>query len=143
MTTINASSLSTHATAFAVTVKKDATVTTDSDTTVTTAATASDSTGATEKAGGAGGSGGAGSSSSSTSEAAIEKLEEQIKETQKRLQEQQEQLAVAQASKGSDDQKAARVMAIEGQIASSSASLATQEAALVQLQKSGSINTTA
>jgi hypothetical protein len=34
-------------------------------------------------------------------------------------------------------------MAIQGQISTTTASLATQEAALVQLQKSGSINTTA
>lgn len=145
MTTISTSSLSSYSTRFTVAVKQDATTTAaDSDaSTATDAASASATpTTAAGSAGGAGGAGGA-SDSSSTSEQAIAKLEEQIKETQKRLQEQQQQLAAAQASAGTDEEKSARVMAIQGQISSSAASLATEQAALLQLQKSGSINTTA
>lgn len=145
MTTINASSLSSYSSSFTVAVKKDATTAAaDSDTSTTDATSASASTAATA-AGGAGGAGAAGgaSDSSSTSEQAIAKLEEQIKETQKRLQEQQQQLAAAQASSDTDEEKSARVMAIQGQISSTTASLSTEQAALLQLQKSGSINTTA
>lgn len=84
-----------------------------------------------------------GNSSKSSSETAIEKLKEQIKETEKRLQQQQQQLAAAQADGGNKDVKAQRLMAIQGQISSTSAMLATQQAGLAQLEKSGSINTTA
>jgi hypothetical protein len=143
MTTINASSLSSYSTRFTVAVKKDATAeVADSDASTTTDATSASASITATAAGGAGGAGGA-SDSSSTSEQAIAKLEEQIKETQKRLQEQQQQLAATQASSGTDEEKSARVMAIQGQISSSTASLATEQAALLQLQKSGSINTTA
>lgn len=143
MTTINASSLSSYSTRFTVAVKKDATAeVADSDASTTTDATSASASITATAAGGAGGAGGA-SDSSSTSEQAIAKLEEQIKETQKRLQEQQQQLAATQASAGTDEEKSARVMAIQGQISSSTASLATEQAALLQLQKSGSINTTA
>jgi hypothetical protein len=123
MTTISTSSLSSYSTSFTVAVKKDATTTAaDSYASTTTDAASASATPTTAAGGaGAGGAGGAGgaSDSSSSSEQAIAKLEEQIKE------------------------KSARVMAIQGQISSSTASLATEQAALLQLQKSGSINTTA
>jgi hypothetical protein len=142
MTTINASSLNSYSTSFTVAVKKDVTAEAADGSISTTADTGSVSASTPPAAGGAGGAGSA-SDSSSASEQAIEKLEEQIKETQKRLQEQQQQLAAAQAGAGSDEEKSQRVMAIQGQISSSTASLATEQAALLQLQKSGSINTTA
>ncbi|RZM26202.1 MAG: hypothetical protein EOO88_17825 [Pedobacter sp.] len=93
-------------------------------------------------------------SSKSSSKSAIDKLKEQIKEIEKRLQQQQQQqqqLAAAQAESGDQDAKAQRrngataqrLMAIQGQIFCTSATLATQQAGLAQLEKSGSIDTTA
>lgn len=72
----------------------------------------------------------------------IKQLQEQIKQTQKILTQQQQQLAVAMNSKASDQEKAAQVMAIQQQIAGTMAQLTAQQAALLELMK-GTVSTTA
>lgn len=79
---------------------------------------------------------------SSPADQAIANLQKQIKEVQKQLLRQQQQLAAAQNSKGTDIEKATRIMAIQQQISGTTAQLATLQAALLDLMK-GSVNTTA
>ena len=137
MTTINTSSLNSYASSLNLTVKKEA------DAAASKAVVEEKKTVAvslpvakTKEAGGAGGS------KSSTDET-IEKLQQQIKETQKQLTELRAQLAAAQASTGTPEEKAQRVMALQVQIATTSATLQTQQGALLQLITSGGVNTTA
>lgn len=137
MTTINTSSLNSYASSLNLTVKKEA------DAAASTAVVEEKKTVAvslpvakTKEAGGAGGS------KSSTDET-IEKLQRQIKETQKQLTELRAQLAAAQAGTGTPEEKAQRVMALQVQIATTSATLQTQQGALLQLITSGGVNTTA
>ncbi|MDF2641674.1 MAG: hypothetical protein K0R45_946 [Pseudomonas sp.] len=137
MTTINTSSLNSYASSLNLTVKKEA------DAAASKAVVEEKKTVAvslpvakTKEAGGAGGS------KSSTDET-IEKLQQQIKETQKQLTELRAQLAAAQAGTGTPEEKAQRVMALQVQIATTSATLQTQQGALLQLITSGGVNTTA
>lgn len=137
MTTINTSSLNSYASSLNLTVKKEA------DAAASKAVVEEKKTVAvslpvakTKEAGGAGGS------KSSTDET-IEKLQQQIKETQKQLTELRAQLAAAQAGTGTAEEKAQRVMALQVQIATTSATLQTQQGALLQLITSGGVNTTA
>ncbi|MBC3949356.1 FlxA-like family protein [Pseudomonas folii] len=79
---------------------------------------------------------------SSPADEAIANLQKQIKEVQKQLLREQQQLAAAQNSKGSETEKASRIMAIQQQISGTSAQLATLQASLLELMK-GNIKTTA
>jgi vacuolar-type H+-ATPase subunit I/STV1 len=72
----------------------------------------------------------------------IKQLQEQIKQTQKILEQQQQQLAAALNSKAPEQEKAAQVMAIQQQIAGTMAQLGAQQAALLELMI-GSVNTKA
>ncbi|MFJ4141517.1 hypothetical protein [Pseudomonas sp. NPDC089734] len=143
MTTINTSSLSAYSSALTLTVKnKDADSTTATDAAEKSGVSVSldgAKVGGTAVAAGAG----AGGSSSSSTDETIEKLKEQIEQTEKLLAQQQAQLAAAQNGKGSEDEKAQRVMAIQMQIATTTATLQTQQGALLQLTTSGGIDTTA
>lgn len=78
----------------------------------------------------------------SPADQAIANLQKQIKEVQKQLLRQQQQLAAAQNSKGTDIEKATRIMAIQQQISGTTSQLATLQAALLDLMK-GSVKTTA
>jgi predicted RNase H-like nuclease (RuvC/YqgF family) len=137
MTTINTSSLNPYVSSLNLTVKKEA------DAATSTAVVEEKKTVAvslpvaqTKEASGAGGA------KSSTDET-IEKLQQQIRETQKQLTELREQLAAAQAGTGTPEEKAQRVMALQMQIATASAALQNQQGALLQLITSGGVNTTA
>lgn len=77
-----------------------------------------------------------------TSQDLITQLQEQIKQVQKQLEQQQAQLAAAMNSKASDQEKAQRAMAIQQQIAGTTAQLISLQGALLQALK-GSVNTTA
>ena len=79
---------------------------------------------------------------SSPAQAATENLQKQIKEVQKQLLREQQQLAAAQNSKGSETEKASRIMAIQQQISGTTAQLATMQAALLDLMK-GNVKATA
>lgn len=140
MTTINTSSLNSYATSLNLTVKKEAdaasaTAVNEQKKTVAVSLPVADA----KKASGAGGAGGSKSSTDET----IEKLQQQIKETQKQLTQLREQLAAAQAGTGTPEEKAQKVMALQMQIATTSATLQTQQGALLQLLTSGGVNTTA
>ena len=145
MTTISTSSLSTYSSAYSVTIKKDDAATTaasSDETTATGEATSTDST--KVAAGGApAGGGAAGSSTSDATQESIEKLQEQIEQTEKQLQQQDQQPAAAQNGSGTPEEKAQKAMAIQAQISGTNATLSSQQAALVQLQTSGGIDTTA
>lgn len=140
MSTISTSSLSSYAAAFSVTVKKDDAAATPASTDAASAAEGDGKRSAVAvDATGAGGA--TASSSSDATQQSIDQLKELIKETEKQLQKEQQQLAAAQNGNGSDAQKAQRVMAIQTQIASTTALLQSQQAALIQLI--GGVNTTA
>ena len=140
MTTISTSSLSSYAAAFSVTVKKDDAAATAASTDAAKAASdGSERTTVSVNATGAGGAT-AGSTSDATQQS-IDQLKELIKETEKQLQKEQQQLAAALNGNGSDAEKAQRAMAIQTQIASTTALLQSQQAALIQL--TGGVNTTA
>ncbi|MEN1831915.1 hypothetical protein AAIM60_03475 [Pseudomonas lijiangensis] len=140
MTTINTSSLSAYSSALTLTVKnKDADTATTDSTQKTTGVSVSLE--GAKVGGGAAPAGGAGGSS--TADDTIEKIKEQIKQAQKQLVQQQAQLAAAQNSKGSEEEKAARVLAIMGQITQTSATIQTLQGTLLQLTTSGGVNTTA
>jgi len=79
-------------------------------------------------------------------EQTIAQLKERIKETQKRLQEQMQQLAAAQQSKAPEALKAQQVMAIQQQISGTLAELGAEQSALMQMLQAaakGGVNTTA
>ncbi|MBI6853558.1 hypothetical protein YA0002_12345 [Pseudomonas cichorii] len=140
MTTINTSSLSAYSSALTLTVKnKDADTATTDSTQKTTGVSVSLE--GAKVGGGAAPAGGAGGSS--TADDTIEKIKEQIKQAQKQLVQQQAQLAAAQNSKGSEEEKAARILAIQGQIAQTSSTIQTLQGTLLQLTTSGGVNTTA
>lgn len=145
MTTINTSSLNTYASSFSVTIKKDdtATAAVNSDATSATGDEASTDSTNVAAGGAPAGGGAAGSSTSDSTQESIEKLQEQIEKTEKLLKEQQQQLAAAQNGNATPEEKAQKAMAIQAQISSTNATLASQEAALVQLTTSGGIDTTA
>lgn len=88
------------------------------------------------------GAGKADDAATSPQEQAIKQLQEQIKQTEKVLQQQQAQLAAAQHSNAPEQEKAQQVMAIQQQIAGTMAQLNAQQAALLELMKD-SISTTA
>ncbi|TDV46446.1 hypothetical protein EC919_11138 [Pseudomonas graminis] len=135
MTTINTSSLGAYSSVFTAAVKTD-------DSTKSDAKTASvelrGNVYGDPQATGAGKAGAA----SSPQDQAIQQLQEQIKETQKILLQQQAQLAAAQNSKASDEEKSAQVMAIQQQISGTMAQLNAQQGALLNLMK-GTVSTTA
>lgn len=88
------------------------------------------------------GAGKAHDAATSSQEQAIKQLQEQIKQTEKVLQQQQAQLAAAQNSNAPEQEKAQQVMAIQQQIAGTMAQLNAQQAALLELMKD-SVSTTA
>ncbi|EPJ80846.1 MULTISPECIES: hypothetical protein [Pseudomonas] len=141
MTTISTSSLSSYSTAFSVTIKKDPAATAAVPT--ATVATAEDDSGkpSTVAVDATGAGGATASSPSDAAQKSIDQLKELIKETEKQLQKEQQQLAAALNGNGSDAEKAQRAMAIQTQIASTTALLQSQQAALIQL--TGGVNTTA
>ncbi|MFK3798698.1 MULTISPECIES: hypothetical protein [unclassified Pseudomonas] len=129
MTTINTSSLSPYPTAFTTAVRNDESTKSEATTVnVNLRGNVYEPPKADD--------------SGMTREQMIKQLQEQIKETQKMLEQQQQQLAAAQASKVSEEEKATQVMAIQQQIAGTTARLAAQQAALLELMK-GTVNTTA
>ena len=73
----------------------------------------------------------------------IEQLKEQIEQVQKQLQQQQAQLAAIQNSKGSEQDKAQRMMALQQQIAGTLAQLTALQGALMQAITTPSVDTTA
>ncbi|TDV60873.1 hypothetical protein [Pseudomonas sp. LP_7_YM] len=136
MTTINTSSLSAYSSVFTAALKND-------ESTKGDAATVNvNLRGSVYKDPQAKGTGRADEQPSSPSDQAIEQLQEQIKQTQKILQQQQAQLAVAQNSKAPEEEKAQQVMAVQQQIAGTMAQLNAQQAALLELMK-GTVSTTA
>jgi gas vesicle protein len=144
MTTISTSSLSPYSAAFTATIKKDDAATTDASTDATTAAGEDSTKSTTVEAGGAAGGGGAtGSSTSDATQESIDKLQEQIKETQDQLKKEQQKLAAAQNGNGTEEEKAQKALAIQAQISSTNATLASQQAALLQLTTTGGVDTTA
>lgn len=62
----------------------------------------------------------------------VAELKKQIEQTQKILAQQQQELASAQRSQATEEQKAQRVMTIQAQIAVTSSTLQTLQAALLQ-----------
>ncbi|WP_296178279.1 hypothetical protein [Pseudomonas sp. UBA1879] len=134
MTTINTSALSAYANPLSVTLKGDQSTKSD-------AANASVSlrgnvyTEPGQKAGSS-------EPPMSPREQMIKQLQEQIKETQRILQQQQQQLSSAANSKAPEQEKAAQVMAIQQQISGTMAQLTAQQAALLELMK-GTVSTTA
>lgn len=62
----------------------------------------------------------------------VAELKKQIEQTQKMLAQQQQELASAQRSQATEEQKAQRVMTIQAQIAVTSSTLQTLQAALLQ-----------
>ncbi|WP_122318186.1 hypothetical protein [Pseudomonas cichorii] len=144
MTTINTASLSAYSSALTLTVKSK-----DAEKVTSTATDSAQETGVSvsfegAKVGGAASAGGAGGSSSATGvDKTIERIKEQIKQAQQQLVQQQAQLAAAQNSKGSAEEKAARILAIQGQIAQTSSTIQTLQGTLIELTTSGGIKTTA
>jgi Tfp pilus assembly protein FimV len=135
MTTINTSSLGAYSSVFTAAVKTDDSAKIDAKAaSVELRGNVFDD----PKAGGASQSGDA----PSMKEQMIKQLQEQIQQTQKVLQQQQAQLAAAQNSKGSDQERAAQVMAIQQQISGTMAQLGAQQASLLNLMKV-SVDTTA
>lgn len=137
MTTINTSSLSNYSSAFAVAVKKPEAAQTDETKTSEATSVSADLSGA--KVGGASNSK---STASTPTEEMIEQIKKQIEQTEKQLEQQRAQLAAVQSSKADEQTKLQQAMAIQTQIAATSASLQTLQGSLLQLI-GGSINTTA
>jgi predicted ribosome quality control (RQC) complex YloA/Tae2 family protein len=135
MTTINTSSLGTSSSVFPVGVKTDDSQNSDiTSVSVNLHGDVFKTTNGADKAGS--------SEGLTPAEQAIKQLLEQIKETQKRLLEQQQQLSAAQNSKLPEPGKGQQVMAIQQQISGTMAQLASQQAALLELMK-GTLKTTA
>ncbi len=144
MTTINTSSLSAYSSALTLTVKNKETENATSTATDSTQKTGVSVSLEGAKVGDAAKAGGAGGSSSSTgADQTIERIKEQIKQAQQQLVRQQAQLAAAQNSKGSEEEKAARILAIQGEIAQTSSTIQTLQGTLLELTTSGGIKTTA
>ncbi|HXR01875.1 MAG TPA: hypothetical protein VN798_15915 [Pseudomonas sp.] len=134
MTTINTSSLSAYSSVFTAGLKNDESTKSDATTAnVSLRGNVYQEPGAKV---------GETQAPASPREQMIKQLQEQIKQTQKILTQQQQQLAVAMNSKASDQEKAAQVMAIQQQIAGTMAQLTAQQAALLELMK-GTVSTTA
>ena len=134
MTTINTSSLSAYSSVFTAGLKNDESTRSDATTAnVSLRGNVYQEPGAKV---------GETQAPASPREQMIKQLQEQIKQTQKILTQQQQQLAVAMNSKASDQEKAAQVMAIQQQIAGTMAQLTAQQAALLELMK-GTVSTTA
>jgi len=72
----------------------------------------------------------------------IQQLKEQIEQVEKQLQQQQQQLAAAQNSKGSEQEKLQRIMAIQQQISGTMAQLTALQGSLLQAM-AVSVKTTA
>lgn len=78
----------------------------------------------------------------SIKEQIIQQLKEQIEQVEKQLQQQQQQLAAAQNSKGSEQEKLQRIMAIQQQISGTMAQLTALQGSLLEAM-AVPINTTA
>lgn len=130
MTTINTSSLSAYSSVFTTAVRNDESTKSDATSVDVNLRGNVYQTPKAEEGGG------------TPREQMIKQLQEQIKETQKMLEQQQQQLAAAQASKAPEQEKSAQVMAIQQQIAGTTARMAAQQAALLELMK-GTVSTTA
>ncbi|MCV4262844.1 hypothetical protein [Pseudomonas capsici] len=142
MTTINTSSLSAYSNALTLIVKdkeNEKATSTEADSTQKAGVSVS-LEGA--KVGGAAPAGGAGGSASKFKDT-IERIKEQIKQAQQQLVQQQAQLAAAQNSKGSEEEKAARILAIQGQISQTSSTIQTLQGVLLELITSEGVDTTA
>lgn len=138
MTTINTSSLNAYSSALTLAVK-----TKEADTAGVSGVSAEKKTvqvslapAEVKKTSGAGGT-------KSATDETIEKLQEQIKQTEKQMAALQAQLAATEGGSGTPEEKAQRVMALQMQIATTSATLQAQQGALLQLLTSGGVNTTA
>lgn len=142
MTTINTSSLGLYPSALTLSTKNSTDLKAAETKPGESATVSVNLRGSVYKADGEDSKAGAAVAASSPTEQAIERLQKEIKETQKQLLRQQQQLAAAQASKGSEEEKNSRIMAIQQQISGTQAQLATQQAALLTLMK-GTVNTTA
>jgi predicted ribosome quality control (RQC) complex YloA/Tae2 family protein len=134
MTTINTSTLSPYANPFTVALKNDQATKSD----VVTASVNLRGTAYTEP----GKKAGEAEAPQWPREQMIKQLQDQIKETQKVLEQQQQQLAAALNSKAPEQEKAAQVMAIQQQIAGTMAQLTALQASLLELMK-GSVSTKA
>ncbi|GAB7532162.1 hypothetical protein PS3A_45770 [Pseudomonas sp. 3A(2025)] len=137
MTTINTSSLSSYSSALSLTARKPEAVQADETKTSETTRVSADLSGA--KTGGASKSK---STATTPTEEMIEQIKKQIEQTEKQLEQQRAQLAAVQSSKADEQTKAQQVMAIQVQIAATSANLQTLQGSLLQLI-GGSIDTTA
>ncbi|KGS11767.1 hypothetical protein [Pseudomonas coronafaciens] len=141
MTTIDTSMLNRYSSPLTLTVKKP------EENAVTAATNAKDKAteeASTEGASGAPADGGTvGGSSSDALQQTIDKIKEQIKQAQKELAREQAQLAAAQSSKGTPEEKAQRSLAIQGQISATSSTLQTLQGALLQLETQRGIKATA
>ena len=78
----------------------------------------------------------------SIKEQIIQQLKEQIEQVEKQLQQQQQQLAAAQNSKGSEQEKMQRIMAIQQQISGTMAQLTALQGSLMEAM-AVPVNTTA
>ncbi len=124
---INTSSLSTYTPTLTAAFKpKDATVAAD-DTSGDAAKLNVDMSGTA-----ATGDSGEAAAPTSIKEQIIQQLKEQIEQVEKQLQEQQQQLAAAQNSKGSDQEKMQRIMAIQQQISGTMAQLTALQGSLLE-----------
>ncbi|KPZ21375.1 hypothetical protein ALQ80_04613 [Pseudomonas coronafaciens pv. oryzae] len=143
MTTIDTSMLNRYSSPLTLTVKKP------EENAVTAATNAKDTDKTTEEASTEGASGApadggtVGGSSSDALQQTIDKIKEQIKQAQKELAREQAQLAAAQSSKGTPEEKAQRSLAIQGQISATSSTLQTLQGALLQLETQRGIKATA
>lgn len=135
MTTINTSSLSAYSSVFTAGFKNDQSSKSEA---TTTSVNLRGNVYKTPEAAGAGKA----QEGSTPREQMIKQLQEQIKQAQKTLQQQQQQLAAVQASKASDQEKAQQAMAIQQQIANTTAQITTLQGSLLELMK-GSVSTTA
>ncbi|GFM52385.1 hypothetical protein PSCICE_36520 [Pseudomonas cichorii] len=143
MTTINTSSLSAYSNALTLIVKdKENEKSTSTEADSTQKAGVSVSLEGAKVGGGAAPAGGAGGSASKFKDT-IERIKEQIKQAQQQLVQQQAQLAAAQNSKGSEEEKAARILAIQGQISQTSSTIQTLQGVLLELITSEGVDTTA
>lgn len=133
MTSINTASMGSYLYVTTPSVKTDDTKTT---------ADAADATVRTALKAGAETSAAGSSESASPADQVIKRLQEQIKETLKRLLELQQQLAVAQNSKTPEPEKSQQVMALQQQVAGTMSQLTALQAALLELMK-GKISVTA
>lgn len=124
---INTSSLNTYTPTLTATFKaKDAAVAADTAT--------SDAAKINVDMSGTAAAGDSGEAAAPTSikEQIIQQLKEQIEQVQKQLEQQQQQLAAAQNSKGSEQEKLQRIMAIQQQIAGTTAQLTALQGSLLQ-----------